>query len=81
MPNAVWPEPRVLRYQGSGPQPVVFLDELVGYRSEIILQLVEIGGEGVSLELMLDCPGHERTQAPGADVILDPSREVLFDAD
>jgi hypothetical protein len=52
--TAVSRELRAPRCPGSGPQLVVALDQLFRRRSELCVQIIEVGSEGVPLKFMVD---------------------------
>jgi hypothetical protein len=60
---------------------VVALDQLLGNRPELLVELVQIAVELFSLELVVDGAGDKRAEPAFTHVLLHSSREGLVDAD
>jgi hypothetical protein len=72
---------KALRCQGLGrPQFVIPRDQSFGDHPELDIKSVEVLGEKIALQLMLNSAGHEATQAAIADTGFDTGGESLLDA-
>jgi hypothetical protein len=47
------------------------LDKLDRHATEIVVEIIEVAGKGIALELVLDRSGNERAQGTITDVVLD----------
>lgn len=74
-------EPRAPRCRGPGPLRVVLVDQLRSHRTELDVQAIPVLGQRISLELVVDRPGHEAAQATAAHVLLDPACELFVNTD
>ena len=57
------------------------LDQLVGDRAVLVVEVVEVASERVAFKLVLNGSRHEAAQAPVAVVLLNTSSEPRLDAD